>query len=488
MLVPVAQHQTRFVIPGISVDARGVAAGRTAVVVLPSLDRVVGALRTLTAQIDLEELYGRLEVHRVRSSLGSIEFALRFPAGDVHLLDRIGQVASLYGGELLTGEGRHFARYRDRQSPLGYDVEQLAETDADLVFYGRIAEGSYRIDETIPLRSLVLRLAPTPDRGKPIDPDPLYLLAVRGLRPYLEPYLWRNHTDADVARVLFDDGAEAYLYRLRGARTRIVDLLARTPGFIVYVPEGEHTAVERGFSHPFDLRACGSALQENSLYLFEGHKAGARVIVGPPQFIPLRESLAPSVSDVPLPARPAAPGPAVEVPLRLTRNPAAGGRADALLIPPRQLGAFRRLAYTLPPEVLAGHRAMSLERGFLIVGDSAIDQIPLGQPLRAFGESTYIPIGHTFLPKLTPELVTEALGGEPGVLYFFVDPDQPPFSVKSSDLRPLSRTLLARFPVRGEEAILPAPDRKLAEIEYQQVGVFPLWGRGYLPPGAGGDS
>ena len=62
LLVPVAQHQTRFVVPGLKTDARGVATGRVAAMLLPSLDRVVAALSTLTGEIAQPELYAGLVV------------------------------------------------------------------------------------------------------------------------------------------------------------------------------------------------------------------------------------------------------------------------------------------------------------------------------------------------------------------------------------------------------------------------------------------
>lgn len=486
MLVPVAQHQSRFVVPGLTPDARGVAAGKQAVLLLPSLDRAVAALRMLAAGAAVEELLARLEVQRVRSDLGAVEFVARFPAAEGHLLDRASQVAGLHGGELLTGDGRHFVRYRDRHSPLGYDVDRLAapepEDRAALVLYGRVTEGGYRVEETFPLARLLLRLAPAPARRPPPLPDPALLLVPRGLRPPVESLLRRRDVDAEVARTAGD--AEAFLYRLRGAPPPTLRLLARTPGLTLYAEEGERAAVEHGFEHPFDLVACAGALEEGRLFLFRGGRPGATVLEGPPQWLPLREGAHPEVAAELRPLRTVAPGPPAVIPLRLVSAPGASGPAEALLVPRRQLTVLRALVHRLPAAALEQLRAASLDEGVLLVGDGPVEDLPLGTPLQRGGEGVYVPVGTAFLPRVPPEVVAEALDAGAGRLVFFTARDAAPFAVAEADLVPLTRAFLARLDVpRRAVAAVPA-ELAAPSVHYAERRLLPSWGR-RLPEGGG---
>ncbi len=484
LLVPVAQHQTRFVAPGLKTDARGVATGRVAAMLLPSLDRVVAALSTLTGELAQPELYAALVVDRVRSALGTVEFLLRFDAGDTPRLDRLARVAGLGGGELFTGEARHLVRYRDRKSPLGYDVDRLVEGEADVVLYGRVAEGPYAVVEGLPLRSLLLRLAPEPVRRRGLDPETLLVLAPPGLRADLEAYLWRCGVDAEVVRAEVDDG-ELFLYRARDLPPRVRHRLGATPGVRLLVPEGTRAAVEQGFRHPFDLAACADALGDDALWLFLGNRPGARVIHGELGWLPLRRGVRPDLGAEAAGATAADPGEPVDVPLRLAPDHRGLGPPEALLIPPRQLSAFRHLVYALPPATLERYRAVSLDRGLLVVGEGAVEELPLGLPLRRVGAQVLVPLGQVVVPRLPPALVAEALGVGQGELAVLPGGDAAPFTVAESALMPLSRRLVAQVEVPPAAVAETGEVAGAPKVVFDDAGPFPLWGRRF-PTGGGG--
>jgi hypothetical protein len=500
MLVPVAQHQTRFVVPGLTADPRGVAVGRIAASILPSLDRVVAALRALTEDVDLEELYRELEILRTRSSLGAVEFVLRFPAGDAHLLDRVSRVATLYGGELLTGDGRHLVRYRDRGSPLGYDVERLADGGRDLVLYGRVAEGSYRIEERIPLRQLIFRVAPEPARRTVPAAGAVLVLAPRGLRDDLEGYLWRSRIEADVARVDLSDrgGAgdrrprgwtEGFLYRLADPPERCLDLLGRTPGLSVFMPAGERAAVQRGYVHPFALHACGPALEEGRYHLFEGGRSGALMIDGIPEYVPLRKAVAAAttgavklLSPRPLDAR-------AQVPLTLVPDPTATGPASAVFVPPDQEESLCEILYRLPASILERHRVAVLDDGVLIVGSPHVEGLPLGRPLYRFGKHVLLPTGHAIRPRVGPDRVAEILGASESRIVLFEPGEKAPRVVdaeRGARLEPLGGAFLARLAVSPFAPRTLPKDRDAVRVGFDGQGAFPLWGRRFDTAAASG--
>ncbi|RMG10659.1 MAG: hypothetical protein D6729_19225 [Deltaproteobacteria bacterium] len=245
--------------------------------------------------------------------------------------------------------------------------------------------------------------------------------------------------------------------------------------------------MELGFEHPFDLGASAVALGEGHFYLFRGNVAGARILEESLVWLPLRQVCQPAVAGVTLPARPAEAGPATSVPVRLVPARRRSGRPEALLVPPSQTEALRRLLYLLPTAVLERHRALSLRRGVLLVGEGQVEAIPLGVPLRRYGEAVYLPLGWTLLPALPPALVAEAVGATPGRLYVFPGPEEPPFFVEEAQLEPLSRAFLGRLEAVAVAAAPLPPEPGRARLVYEKLGPFPLWGEGFHPLPTGGE-
>ena len=160
MLERVTLKQTRFRTPGIQRDQRGIAVGEKAVVLFTSLDRLVAFFRAYTKAESLDELVGTLEIQRLTTSLGTRELMLCFAAGSSYRMDQVAGIARLTGGMVFTGGDRHFVKYRDAASPLGYDVISLSSSEADVLLYEGSFQQAYTIDKPVSLLSLILRLTP----------------------------------------------------------------------------------------------------------------------------------------------------------------------------------------------------------------------------------------------------------------------------------------------------------------------------------------
>ena len=160
MLERAALHQTRFRTPGVTPDARGVVMGQKGVVLFPSIDRLVAFLRAYGDEGSLDELLPSLVIRRLITPLKTRELMLSITAESSYRMDRIGGVAKLAGGLVFTGTSRHFVKYRDTGSPLGYDVQELLDQPADLVLYHDSFRQAYSFDREIRFRDLVFKLNP----------------------------------------------------------------------------------------------------------------------------------------------------------------------------------------------------------------------------------------------------------------------------------------------------------------------------------------
>jgi len=159
MLERVAQGQTRFNTPGISVDGRGVALGRFGALHFASLDGVVGWLRVYSAEAGLEDLLADMQILRVRDRLKGRAFLVLVPAQTSYVLDRATRCARLWGGTGYTGTARHFVKYRDDASPYGWDVVGAVAGEGDFVLHGEDTSVAYTKEGTIDLRQLIFRLS-----------------------------------------------------------------------------------------------------------------------------------------------------------------------------------------------------------------------------------------------------------------------------------------------------------------------------------------
>lgn len=510
----VAQGQQRLQTPGLAPDARGVALGRYAIMLLGTLEGVVSWLRLYAAEASLDELIGELEIVRVRSPLGSREVLIRIPAVSSYACDRAARLARLLGGATYTGSARHFVKYRDERAPLGYDAVDVGPVpgDADLVIYGDEFTQSYKRDGVIELANLLRRLSirrvPGNAHLAPEARRELLAAVPRGLADGVIRYMWRNRVAGEAALVaphggsaFADDAARRgyLLFRLREVPERIVQLLLDVPGVEVFRQVGASVAVALGWAHPIDLASCASVFPVDRLHLFwPGDRLD--VIAAPVEFsdlarltqvevdadrdgIPDRQELAADAAA--RAARRTEAAAAITVTLRLAPALAPPRRVTATLVPLAQAERLRRLVFALPPASLRSYRMVTTDRGVLILAQGAIDLIPLGELLCEQAPGILVPLGLELVPRVSPDILARALGHDAGQWTLFDRAGQA-LRIGDAELAPMERRILSTVEV--EAAIVTSVDVEplgAPEVVNDEVGRFALWG--FADPDAGGD-
>ncbi len=515
MLEHVALHQTRFNTPGVAPDTRGILLGKQGACLFASVDKLVGFFRILSEETPLDDFLPTLKILQVKTPLQSREYLVAFHAASSYVVDRAARIARLLGGLTFTGSGKHFVKYRDDASPLGYDVDQLASdaNGAEFILYADAFTQPCTKVKEVPFAQLVFRLSPRAipgegprsrrHRGLRRDdderPELLWLVVQPGIAPPLLTYLWRNRIEVEAALVKregggsFGGGATFLLARVHGLPRRMLDLFGDVPGIEVHRPVGENFVVEVGYRHPLRLESCQSVFDKERFYVFSGRRDTVDVIAAPGGAgLPLTsgEHLVAAGFDLaergePVAAAAAAPD-AIAVTLRLVPSPAPPRRVTATLVPWAQLGWLKRLVFAVPPTVLTGYRVAPVDDGLLIAGAQGVDGLPLGEMFQEAAPSIYIPVGFEFLPRVSEAVLTDHVGGVAGRVVVFRRGDPAPFAVEESAFEPLGRRMLGRLEVelrpRSERAGQPRPQVE-AMVTNAPAGALPLWGfRGGDPP------
>jgi len=492
VLLPVAQHQTRFSHPGLGFDERGVVVGERSIIFLPSLDRVIAVLQILSESVRSDELFSSMEIQRVRGSLGSHDFVVTTLLRDSRQLDRVAEIASLHRGELLVGSGRNYVRYRDRRSPLGYDADRLAEGEGDFLLQGRVAEGGFSTEDLMPLRALLMRVGAKPGRSFATGGeeraeilDQVFVLARTGLRKSLEAFIWRRHTKAEICEL--SEGLERrhYLYRVETPPPELLRLCERTPGLTAYIPDGSYSAVEYGFIHSFNLGACASVLAPHGLHLFSGGGAPVRVLRDAGAFIPLCLSVGLDAG-ADRQAHPKVLETVLEksvdrskIVLRLVPSLNTRRDAGALYIPKAQRSSFEAILYLLPPSQLERCQVADFAEGLILLPldpgpRSRIQGIPLGTPLWQAAPEVYLPVGLELVPRIKMDLLVELFSASASRRIFFLGVNEPPIALLGA-FSALDREFLA-IPTIKSLAARSVPALAVPQLRYPKIGPFPLWG------------
>jgi hypothetical protein len=518
----VALNQTGFKVPGVAPDARGVVLGKQGALLLPSLERLVSFFRLLCQGPSLADLLPGLRIYEVRTRLTAREHLVLLPAQSSYLLDRCARAGALCGGLLCTGSGRHFVKYRDRASPLGYDVTSLSTEAGDFLLYTQTAVLSFRKIREIPFQRLVFDLSLLPVPGgaaRDIDDlvaarepgEALWILCQDGLAGRLIFYLWRNRVRFSAAHLgegelvpaatgragAFRRGPdEALLVRAEGLQERMLRLLCGVPGMAVYRQVLPGALCEIGYRHPFRLESIETLFDKDVLVLFSGKRDACERLPAPQLFA--GESLVDLDLDLRDPdemsERLATRARALEVPLRLCPaipgiTPGSGhalGLPRAALVPWARVGLLKRIVYTLPPTLLAGYRVAPIEEGLLVLSDRPIDALPLGQLLAEAAPGVFLPAGLVLLPRISQEVLSAHLGGTADRCLLLLPEDVPgrqpggpgrpvrALSVPHGAFSPLSRRALARVPIAVQERdpALPPP-REQGEAKVLNE---PIWG------------
>lgn len=483
-----ALHQTRFRTPGVSPDARGVVLGQKGAVLFPSLDRLVAFLRAYGEEGSLDELLPSMSIRRVVTPLKTREIILLCAAESSYRMDRIGSVAKLAGGLVFTGTARHFVKYRDAASPLGYDVEELLDERADVVLYHDSFRQAYAFEREIAFRELVMKLEPV--RVPPSErraPARLFVTAEVGIGAALVGYLFRWQVRARAAFAewpsdsAFDDSTRRlYVFDVDEAPPRIVALMTALPGVNVFEPLGPSFAVELGYRHPIALESCRSIFDDEALTLFRGD--GNVVLVDPaPPFAPVRSlvrtPLALESAGEVRAGKPGEAGLGFELPLKLDSSMAPWRNVVATVVSAEERPWLARMLYALPPRTLSTLRMAIGEDRVYLLDPGGIEGVPLGRFYSEVAERIYVPAGMTLVPAVAPQVLAELVSDRKGGHVFFEPEDPAPRVVPQAAFGPISRQILRE--VAGLTVHADAPDRydpPLPLMQYGDARRFPLWG------------
>jgi hypothetical protein len=489
ILERVAVHQTRLRVPGVGLDARGVAFGARGLVLLPSLDRLVAFLAVYSRDQSLEPLIESMRIEVVRSKLGTREVLLGFASGSSDRMDRMAEVARLVGGHTFTGTTRHYVQYRDLVAPFGYDAVEVAATDAPLALYHSTFSQLYEIERAIELRRLLLGLMPHADAKAVSAAGQVWVLAEWGLGPSLVHYLTRSQVEAEVGiaqwppESSFDDTpVRRYLFLVRDLPERMLPLLANTPGLSVFDPMGPGVAVQLGFSHPVTLRSV-PVFAERGLVLFRGDGAPLQI-----EEIPVLARLASlQRADVALDGpllNGGRQGPTVDLTVPIRLLPSGTGRAgvDATFVPTPQLGLLRRSMYVVTGEVLRQTRMAVTDRGAFLIGGEGTDALPIGYFFRRYHAQIFVPLGLEVVPCISGDLLFSILGSPPDEVVF-LQPNGTALGVPRAAFVPLDQALVqaekwTRTPV---EELAPVLATETPAVWFEPLGLRPLGGAKRAP-------
>lgn len=497
MLEPISLGQGMTHCPGLAADERGVVMGRSLALLFGDIGRVVGFLRSFSREASLDEVAPSLRIEETTSERGGREVMMLFSVSGSYAADRAAAAARMHKGRVFTGSEPHFVPYRDRRSPLGYDLADmntLVTDPVDVVLYGDAGADRRKRGRSLQLNELLKSLSPRPLTAAEREEERNPVLIVRvehGLAKELCRYLWSRQVSASVRTAqgegtsLFSTRArEVQLVRCENLPSHVAKLLASTPGMDVFVPVHEHLLVQWGYRHPVALESCGSLFENDELLLFYGAPHKVETLIAGDEGVDIKDLVEVHLHG---PAgkieRPASvdctPLEVLNVELRLARLPDANAATQALLIDLDRLPWVTRLLYTLPAAVLRTYEAVIAGPYLVVVNRRGVHGFPFGQPMTELYPQVFVPIGMQLLPRVDYELLREQLQIRPEQhLHFFPD-DRPAFRLPVDQLRPLSRAIVAGDQARASmleletrDPLEPTPGPTLT---HRQQQVFTLW-------------
>lgn len=495
MLDPVALHQTRFNTPGVVPDGRGVLLGRLGALLFPSVDAMVGFFRIFGEQASLDEILPKLRIEEVRGQGGARQFLVLFHAASSYLVDRAARVSALVGGLTFTGAGKHFVKYRDPRSPLGYDARQLSSDAADFLLYDDRFTLALTRSRELPFAQLLLRLSPRalPGLHEP-QVEKVWVLAREGLARSVLGYLWRTRARAEAAAIepvaaggpdsaRFAGRPRWLLVRVDGITPRLLQLFTDMPGIELYQQAGERCLVQLGYRHPIRLDACASVFESEKLYVFSGTRDAVEVFAEP-VLVPVQglvergfelDERGPPVNHATSAAK------KVSVPLRLEASE-VGDQVSAVLVPWTKAAWLRRLIYAAPQRLLQSAKVIAIHEGLFIVSDEGLSSVPIGTSFWRAAPGVYVPIGYRIEPAVAPDVVASHLGASAQRMVVFLgaaDREAAPIALSTAGMVALGRIALEDLDVEERQPTAALGQRAEVaplQVEHGDEGAFPLWG------------
>ncbi|MEW5850353.1 MAG: hypothetical protein AB2A00_16305 [Myxococcota bacterium] len=458
MIEPVALGQSRFHLPGLAADERGVAMGRRLLAIFPDMPSTVGFFRTISRTGALKELLPSLTLEEAVGQGGLREVAVGFEVAGSYAADPCAAAARAHKGLVFTGTLRHYVPYRDSARPLGCDVAEpgaVLPGEGGYVLYLEGGADSRAPGRKVEFRDLLMTLAPVALRPKELREqrlDQVILRVPRGLLTAVRSYLWRRRVPSEIAMVrpvqqgLFGaQRSELALVRAQELPQGVLGLMDGTPGLEVYVPATDNVLVQRGFRHPMALDSCAALFPRDEMTLFAAARRVVERLAGPLHWVPLDD-----VTDVVLTNQDNAPVPqarALEaqqierlgVAVRMVPDRDARGTAEAVVLPAEKLPELLALVHLLPSVLWFGCEVALAHPYTVILSPEGVRALPVGQALMQVHPRVYIPVGHRFSPRLSDELALEHFGLAGNDNLVFHPPSGPPFAVSRSAFQPLSR-------------------------------------------------
>ena len=484
MIQRISLNQTRLCTPGIALDAKGIALGTKGLVLLPSVDRLVMMLAAYTRERSLEDVLPTLAIHIAKSKLGMREIVVEFAAESSDHMDRIAETARLVGGFTFTGTSRHFVQYRDASAPFGYDAQDLLSTDSAIAVYHDHFTQAYDTERGIDLRSLLLRLQPRVDPSTKAEAGLRIVVAEQGLGSAAVQYFVRSNVEGEVCiaewppeSALDDAPTRRWILRLPALPARMRGLVQSTPGLTCFVPAGQGVAVEVGYRHPLELRAC-PVFPAAGLALLRGRGEDPWIV----ERLPLMGALSTfarfevrSGGDGAVATLALTPE-VTRVPLRLVPSVSPWRRITATWVPTEQLPLLRRLAYAIPYAAIAQAKIAVTESGAVVLSKMGIEAIPLGAFFVELHPNLFLAAGHEIAPAIGPEVLARSLGA-PTSLVLFIGADGRARGIDEHAFVPLEEALLEAPPweataAQTERALESAP----IDLKTSAVGLFPTIG------------
>jgi hypothetical protein len=520
LLEPVSAGQTRFRMQGLSPDARGIAVGREVLVTFPTIDWLIAFLGAYSDEASLDDLLPTMTLEHARRREGGHAILLRAAAGDGYAVDRLGRLAGATRGQLFTGGGAVFLRWRGREAPFGYDlVSPLSAAPDEVLVVDLDYVASYttvdRMDPVELIQRLQLRRVPLPLAGVSGDPERVGLkdlalaLVAPGLASRVLQHLWRLEASfAGYYVQLEGDARASLLLRIRQPRGRVLDVLYGTPGVELLAPASSRAAVQVGYRHPIQLSSASACLPGEEMFLFRGDVGRVERLPGPPRFVDGRH-LVEATGTAKLrelgQLREADLAPLqVELQVRPAQNPREPRGA---LIAWEQVGLLRHLVYLIPPSALAASRVVPLDEGLVVITGSSIGTrgragmgagmaagvgagaiVPLGRRLGEVAPGVLVADGYELWPRVRPSLTRQLLGLQPDDHALFLRPDADPIRVTEQQLLPLDAALIGRLQLHEATAVAPElPALEPGQIHNHKLGRFALWGFSRGPKGPADD-